>query len=130
VIQRAIDEYDTNAKETEILSDLCKNDSRNADENNEKDRPLYRPLYRPTAQNRGSGSAKKELSLKWKASTKETADEKNKTGKDKNRSESEPKPNAKVKKYTNRLRTIITGLVICQSVSLLPVLVELLVQYS
>jgi hypothetical protein len=89
VIQEAIDNYSTTAKVTEILADLpdlCKN-NRNTDENNEKDRPLERPLHRPFKQRRTTAEAKKTgattkelLNLEWKAS-KETTDEKNKTGK-------------------------------------------------
>jgi hypothetical protein len=59
-----------------------------ADENDGRgDRPLDRSLYRPFKKSRSAAEAKKtgtttrELNLEWKA-RKETADEKNKTGKE------------------------------------------------
>jgi hypothetical protein len=90
IIQRAIDMHDTTVKAVEILADLSdqhKNDG-NADENDGRgDRPLDRGLYRPFKKRRSAAEAKKtgtatrDLNLEWKA-RKETADEKNKTGKE------------------------------------------------
>jgi hypothetical protein len=90
IIQRAINMHDTTVKVVEILADLSdqyKNDGY-ADENDGRgNRPLDRSLYRPfrkrksAAEAKETGAATRDLNLEWKA-RKETADEKNMTGKE------------------------------------------------
>jgi hypothetical protein len=100
--------HDTTIKAVEILADLSdqyKNDG-NADENDGRgNRPLDRSLYRPFKKRRSEENRHRDEGSKPRMESEKRNCRREKQDRKRTvRRKPKPKPNAKVKKYTDRLK--------------------------